>query len=128
MEIQMKDKKVLLWLDDIRNPFSADWVMQFAPEYLEDDSTIIWVKNFNEFTNWITKNGLPNAVGFDHDLNDFNEIGVEKTGMDCAKWLIDYCMDNDVKLYEWFVQSANPAGVDNINGILNNYKKFQQKN
>jgi hypothetical protein len=26
----------------------------------------------------------------------------------------------------WDIQSANPVGRDNINGILNNYKKFRK--
>jgi len=52
--------------------------------------------------------------------------GVEKTGLDCAKWLVDYCMDNNQKLPEYSVHSMNPAGGKNILEYLNNFKKFQE--
>jgi hypothetical protein len=47
------------------------------------------------------------------------------SGYDCAKWLVEYCMDNDLDLPNWIVQSANPVGKDNINGLLNNYLKHR---
>mgnify|MGYP003653653163 CR=1 FL=1 len=131
--------KILLWLDDVRNPFTfSDWLLQYAPEYHYDKElhSVEWVKNYNEFTNWITINGLPTEIGFDHDLEPDQIIGdimdiknctmeYGKTGMDCARWLTNYCMDEDVELPKWFVQSSNPAGRDNINGILNNFRKHQ---
>lgn len=43
--------------------------------------------------------------------------------MDCAKWLVDYCIDNKERLPKIFVHSANPVGADNILGLLNNFKK-----
>ena len=136
--------KTLLWLDDVRNPFTfSDWLLQYAPEYQYDTENhkVVWVKNYKEFTEWITENGLPTEIGFDHDLSDFQSMKYgftdmmedidssthEYTGMDCARWLTNYCMDNDVDLPKWFVQSSNPSGRDNINGILNNFRKYQMK-
>ena len=112
--------KRLLWLDDIRNPFVADWLLQYAPDYEKDE--VVWVKNYTEFVDWINENGLPEMICFDHDLGESDEM----TGYDCAKWLVEYCMDNDLDLPMWDIQSANPVGRDNINGILNNYKKFRK--
>ena len=87
---------------------------------------------------------MPDTISFDHDLADehytpeyfwdnyeeskkFQEwrgqYYQEKTGMDCAKWLVDYCMDNKKKLPEIFVHSANPVGADNIKGLLDNFVK-----
>ena len=43
--------------------------------------------------------------------------------MDCAKWLVDFCMDNKVELPKFYVHSANPVGADNIRGLLNNFIK-----
>lgn len=137
----MNNKKILLWLDDIRNPFTySDWLLQYAPDYKYEPETheVVWVKNYNQFVDWITKNGLPTEIGFDHDLEPDTIVGdvmdiknctmmYGKTGMDCAKWLVDYCMDNDKQLPLWFVQSANPQGRDNINGLLNNFLKHQNK-
>jgi hypothetical protein len=55
------------------------------------------------------------------------EKRTEMSGFECAKWLVDYCIDNDTDLPQWTIQSANPVGADNINGILNSYKKFRLK-
>ena len=52
----------------------------------------------------------------------------EKTGYDCAKWLVDYCMDNGLKLPEFEVHSMNPAGGENIRMYLENFKKHQENN
>ncbi len=130
--------KTLLWLDDIRNPFIADWLLLYAPDYHyeKDQGThnVVWVKSYNEFIQWIETNGLPDEIGFDHDLADviYTERGnvdirkstwLEKTGMDCAKWLVDFCIDNDRTIPEFFVQSANPVGRNNITNLLTNAKK-----
>ena len=48
----------------------------------------------------------------------------EKTGMDCAKWLVDFCIDNDKRIPDYFVQSANPVGAKNIASLINNAKAF----
>jgi len=126
--------KKLLWLDDVRNPFIGDWLMQYAPEFAYGDGEVIWVKNYKDFCKWITENGLPDTIAFDHDLADryydnqtYSEhtIWHEKTGMDCAKWLVDYCIISDLDLPNWEIQSANPVGRDNINGLLNNYVKYK---
>lgn len=117
--------KTLLWLDDVRNPFLGDWLLQFSPEYHYEmgrgTHEVIWVKNYNDFVTWIEVRGLPDEIGFDHDL------GVNKSGYDAAKWLVDYCLDNNKELPEWFIQSANPVGRDNINGLLNSFKEFRNK-
>lgn len=114
--------KTLLWLDDGRDP--KVWVKrQF--------DAIHWVKKYHDFVYWIMDNGLPDEISFDHDLSDIHcskSTYKEKTGMDCAKWLVDYCLDNKVKLPEYNVHSANPTGAENIERILSNFKKFQNEN
>lgn len=62
--------KKLLWLDDARDPFSheenaPDWLI-FSP--IERPFETIWVKSYREFIEYIAKNGLPDAICFDHDL------------------------------------------------------------
>jgi hypothetical protein len=130
--------KKLLWLDDIRNPYVGDWLMQYAPQFAYGNGETIWVKNYDEFTDWITVNGLPHTIGFDHDLgqdvaNDKVLAGMSKrrsrrekrtemSGFECAKWLIEYCLDNDMELPQWTIQSANPVGAENINGLLNGFR------
>jgi len=116
----MKIKKTLLWLDDIRNPYMKYlWLINWAPEYeynQDGNHEVIWVKSYTEFCEWISTFGIPDKIGFDHDL------GSGESGMNCAKWLVEYCLDNDSELPEWFVQSSNPAGKENIDGLLNNFK------
>lgn len=126
----------LLWLDDFRNPFEDDW-LNFSP--ISRPYDCIWVKSYSEFTKWIVNNGLPDGICFDHDLG--MEVALtarangmskrksrglkqlEKTGYDCAKWLVEYCLDNNLKLPKWNIQSANPVGKDNINGLLLSFSK-----
>ena len=126
--------KTLLWLDDIRDPsgYHTDgntWASWFSP--IREPYNIIWIKNYTEFTDWITKNGLPDGICFDHDLDPNKglpdlEIVNEKTGQDCAKWLIDYCLDKSLDLPRWNCQSANPVGKENINCLLNSFIKHNQ--
>lgn len=130
--------KKLLWLDDIRNPNETNldgikhWLV-FSP--IQEPYEVIWVKSYNEFVDWIERNGMPDGICFDHDLADISYnpnnqkssfVYHEKTGFDCAKWLVEHCMDNNCVLPLWNVQSANPVGKENINGLLLGFKCFQE--
>jgi hypothetical protein len=101
MGIQGKYK---LYLDDERFPKSEGWVI---------------VRNYLQFINYITENGLPDMVSFDHDLGN----AIDRTGYDCAKWLCEYCMENDLALPEFNIHSGNPVGRDNIESYLESFKK-----
>lgn len=105
-----------LYLDDIRTPNSSEWVI---------------VRSYGEFVDTITRLGMPTEISFDHDLADIHCSNSkesfsyhEKTGMDCAKWLCEYCMDNSLPLPKWNVHSANPVGADNIRHYLTNFEKI----
>lgn len=129
--------KTLLWLDDYRNPMENNWLV-FSP--IEQPYNVVWVKSYDEFVEWITKNGLPDAICFDHDLADIhykfkdlddyeklmleNDQDVEKTGFDCAKWLVNYCIINSKPLPLYNIQSANPVGKENIDKLLKNFLKY----
>lgn len=128
-----------LWLDDLRNPY-----LNFEKKVPQNHAIIHWVLNYTEFVKWIEIYGLPAAVSFDHDLADEHYTPEEywadyqrskeyqeskdykeKTGLDCAKWLVEYCVDRDLDLPICYVHSANPVGADNIKGLLHNYTKFR---
>lgn len=121
--------KTILWLDDIRNPFveGMDWwftIQYLKEEYLEIDDEeceVHWVKTQSEFENYIKENGLPDLISFDNDLGIGNG-----EGYDCAKWLVEYCMNNNVQLPEWYVHSANPVAQENINQLLSNFTKYEK--
>ena len=125
-----------LFLDDIRMPQEAKNLVpvQYNSLYLQDDWSI--VKNYKEFIRWIEFHGVPELISFDHDLADIHyevdfsdweftsdQLGVEETGLDCAKWLVDYCLDNGQTLPKYLVHSANPAGRKNILSYLDNATK-----
>lgn len=135
--------KNLLWLDDLRDPFQGEWISKYAPAFDNGRGNIHWVKNATEFKDWITKNGLPDMICFDHDLDtdhytpehlwdDYEASKAwqeaqdykEETGYDCAEWLVNYCLDNDKDLPGWVTHSFNPVGRDNINILLLNFLKF----
>jgi len=123
--------KTALYLDDQRTPTKT------IPGYHPWEV----VRNYDEFVNWIEKNGVPDLVSFDHDLaeehiNDyFNQklnIGwqqpsydtyKEKTGLDCARWLCEYVQKNNLKLNLCSVHSHNPIGAVNIQSYINGFKK-----
>lgn len=132
-------KKYKIFLDDIRELKDAWAYTGFTP-FLKEKWII--VRNYNEFISLIEskykENYFPEFIAFDHDLADehyapeeywgdkYKEWSKtknfqEKTGLDCAKWLIDFCMDNKIKLPEYIVHSMNPVGKKNIESLLNNY-------
>ena len=61
------------------------------------------------------------VVSLDHDLACFNASGREMTGYDIALFLVD-CKMND-HYYPMYVRchSANPAGRQNIEGVIKRY-------
>lgn len=113
-----------LFIDDERNPKDVTWVN------LPKGVDWVVVRSFNEFVNTVLQKGLPVFVSFDHDLADAhyaNMPSAEKTGYDCAKWLVDYCLDSNLNIPEFAVHSMNPVGAENIRRYLQNAKKFLSK-
>lgn len=122
--------KTILWLDDIRNPFVVrewlDMIQYLKEEYLEIENEpcdVYWAKTQSEFEKYIKENGLPDLISFDNDLG----IGYGE-GYGCAKWLVEYCMDNNTKLPQWYVHSANSVAKENINKLLENFENNYERN
>ena len=122
----MRNKKIYLYLDDVRIPTEGDWEV---------------VRNYDEFVAHIKLNGLENyeVISLDHDLGesamqeyytntkpnfelDYNRIE-EKTGMDCTRFLVAEAMNKKIPLPTIYVHSANPIGSANMMGYINNYFK-----
>ena len=113
-----------LYLDDVRTPKDTGWEV---------------VKSYDEFVKHIQLNGLDayEVISLDHDLGDtamdeyFNNVRdnykidysniTEKTGLDCAKWLVNESMTSKIPLPQIYTHSANPIGSANIMGYINNY-------
>jgi hypothetical protein len=96
-----------IFLDDKRSPPNLNYLL---------------VINYDDFVHCIKTNGLPKFISFDHDLGDINSEQ-EKTGYDCAVWLVNYCMDNGLELPNYYVHSQNPIGKEKINALFKNYIK-----
>ena len=126
-----------LFLDDYRAPEDA-----FGYTGREIYRNEHWkvVRNYNQFADYIQRNGMPKVISFDHDLADTHygtQHGLneeyydncdEKTGYHCAKWLIDYCLDNDKKLPPVIlIHSMNIVGGENIKSIFESFIKVHGK-
>lgn len=117
-------RQLVLWIDDMRNPHSEMWKpVATNKKYVQENPIIAWVKDYFEFCNWLDNATYdpevlwPAFVCFDHDL------GEEKTGLDCAKYLVNVCMTNNMPLPAYTCHSSNPVGAQNILSYLNSYKK-----
>lgn len=126
--------KYNLFLDDERNVADVKWIQYPLVHW-------VVVRHYQEFVDTVIKNGIPDRVSFDHDLgkssykecqrcflekdNQINYDNIqEKTGMDCVKWLIEKCMENNQKFPEYYVHSLNPIGKVNIVSLIECFKKF----
>ena len=125
----MISKKYNIFLDDVRHPNNVTWVD------LPENQHYSVVRNYNQFVDVITLRGLPKFVTYDHDLADshygdglhgddinYNKYN-EKTGYDCAKWLVNECMKKGVKHPPYQVHSMNPVGKQNIISYVESYNR-----
>lgn len=125
------DNLKYVFLDDIRNPKD---VFSYTKNDIYLNVDWIIVRSYDEFIIEILENGIPYAISIDHDLADFyyphqdenipyNHFN-EKTGYHCAKWLIEYCMDNELDLPKnIMIHSMNIVGVKNIKSLFESYYK-----
>lgn len=134
-----KELKYNLFLDDNREPSGA---YSYTKDPVYKDLHWIVVVNYEQFVDTIERyydlrGVLPVNVSFDHDLADehydytadipYDDM-TEKTGFHCAKWLVDFCIDNDMELPTYYAHSMNTVGRENIIKYLNNYVKFVKEN
>ena len=115
----MNHQDTLLFLDDLRNPSDCIEYMTkrgYAPSLYKFDWIV--VRNYKEFTKWIIENGRPKIISFDHDLGDSINDGI-----DCAKWLVSYCIEQQIGLPEYIIHSANPIGAENIKTYFESFTK-----
>jgi hypothetical protein len=120
--------KIRIYLDDVRTPIEDGWTV---------------VRNYEQFVSTVMYIGLENIniISLDHDLGDsamtewktnvYNNYVLnydnitEKTGMDCAKWLVKQWMDGQ-PVVDVFTHSANAIGSANIMGYINNYRHINR--
>ena len=117
-----------IYLDDVRTPIDKDWIV---------------VRNYDQFILTVQEIGLANigVISLDHDLGDsamsewhtnvyhnykldYDNI-TEKTGYDCAKWLVGQWMNGE-PVCDVYTHSANAIGSANIMGYINNYRHINR--
>ena len=130
-----------LFLDDFRNPSDC---LNYSHKYMPKDKSIYrqsWVtaRSHEDFIRIIKATfdcGLfPERVSFDHDLSEdhysetFNncpelyDTCQEKTGNHSAKWLVKFCIDNNIDLPKCYVHSMNPSGSERIWESLKDWQR-----
>jgi hypothetical protein len=135
-----------IYLDDVRTP-SPNPSTHEVPEW-------IVVRSYDEFVAKVMELGLETIklISLDHDLGDtamneyYNNVSPnysldynniqEKTGYDCAKWLVNHFYDINpdwillgrlqkktlgMDFPKVYTHSANPIGSANIMGYINNF-------
>ena len=122
--LKKQKKMIKIYLDDVRTPVDKDWII---------------VRDYEQFVTKIQDIGLENIelISLDHDLGDtamsewhrnvyhnytlnYDNI-LEKTGMDCTKWLVEQWLDGK-PVVDVVVHSANAIGSANMMGYINNYR------
>ena len=95
------------------------------------------VRSYDEFVDYVEKYGIPDIVSFDNDLDtsmegehlkkfdkahDTGFLDWEscktKTGIHCAKWLIDKCKELNADIPKYYVHSANTFARPIIREIM----------
>ncbi len=126
--------KQYVYLDDVRTPTQGVG---------DDNQPWVVVRSYDEFVEKVNEIGLENiqSISLDHDLGDtavsewknnvyhnykldYDNI-TEKTGYDCAKWLVEQWMDNK-PVVTVMTNSANAIGSANIMGYINNYRHISR--
>lgn len=119
-----------LFLDDERHPKQVTWIKLPYANYQI-------VRSYNQSVDYVESFGVPEFVTFDHDLADQHyaamldevngkhnvDYGPEKTGYECAKWLVDYCERKGCRFPDYMVHSMNPIGSKRIRDYVENAKK-----
>lgn len=134
-------KKHYVYLDDVRTPLGVFYDTRY--DHVGKIEEWVVVRSYDEFVAKVQELGLANIalISLDHDLGpsamkewkenvyknyelDYDNIE-EKTGYDCAKWLVERWMDGE-PIVKVVTHSANAIGSANIMGYINNYMHINQ--
>jgi hypothetical protein len=123
------DMSYNLFLDDLRNPEAA-FLYDRRCSLFEASHQTIWhvVRSYKEFVECIRRSGIPERVSFDHDLHfehltdnydhiDYSKY-VNKTGKECAEFLVKCVQEQNAIMPIYYIHSANIVGRKNIAQVL----------
>lgn len=98
-----------IFLDDLRDPPDQDWVV---------------IRSYANAVSYMSTHGIPEFISFDHDL------GLEETGYDLAKWMVEMDLTKKILIpinFSYSIHSANPIGRKNIDCLLDNYLSYRHR-
>jgi hypothetical protein len=102
-----------LFLDDTRTPpIAANWIypVELRPLYRLQEWVI--VRSYIEFVFTLLQRGMPIYVSFDYDIEG------DRSGYDCAVWLVDYCNKHSLALPQTIIHSKNDEKRDTIRQLF----------
>jgi len=117
----MKDKKIRLFLDDIRIPkMSHNETRGLGMQYSNTKDWVI-IRDYFDFIDFVKNNfDKIDLISFDHDLACYKD-GQEFTGKNAVDYLINFCLDNDKQFPDWYAHTDNTTGRKNIISTILNY-------
>lgn len=127
------DTQRRLFLDDWRIPRDCAqymWQRKVDCKIFHEEWDI--VRSYGQFVAWVEKNGIPDLVSFDYDLDDVDELKEELPfedwfnleenrpykGTDCLRYLIRKCNDTGTKLPNCIIHSVNPDGCQELKELI----------
>ncbi len=107
--------------DDPERPpaIAANYIYPFEIRFLYRMEEWHIVRSYDEFVAHIVDHGMPKCVSLDHDLGKD-----AKTGYDACVWLLDYCVENNIKVPQILCHSWNPDGKDRIMNLIRYIKNL----
>jgi hypothetical protein len=100
-----------IYVDSKKTPIDKDWTV---------------VRSYHDFILLINQSfDFIKIVSLDYYLND--AVSPEKTGLDCVKYLIDYCDKNHKFLPRIFTHSRDITSAQEIVTSVNNHLFFNER-
>lgn len=108
-----------LFVDDVRTPPDDSWIV--TKTYQDA------IKLIDKHTDQIELISLDHDLGLDSCKIEYdhggNEVYIEQTGYDILLHIVQRKFDGKPIPKEFRVHSANPVGVERMNGVIERYLK-----
>lgn len=116
---------ICIFLDDERDPIDVTWIA-----YPNTISQWIVVRTYEQFIALVPPLLTDEAdatllFSFDHDLQDYKSSGdgTERTGYDCIKFLVNFCLDTTMCMPLCAFHTKNVIGKVNMEQYYINAKQ-----
>lgn len=79
----------VVWFDTNHDPFNGKWLDYY---FMENSSHIecVWIKSMSDLIKHVYDNWVPDIV--------FINLNSDEDVLNCALWIVDYCLDNNLKI------------------------------